>query len=249
MFMRPLSIKKGSSPLLAVALSLLFCAGACHAVDPRNPYGLDLTNTVREYREQVRENPQTELVDLETVIPGILLDIHYARSDNFTGVPVYTSARAFLVKPAAEALRAVQEALAPRGLCVKIWDAYRPYSVTLYFYEVYRDTAFVANPARGSIHNRGCAVDLTLCSLRDGREIAMPTPFDDFSPVAGADYEDLPPQILANRKLLREVMSRYGFTVNPDEWWHYNFENAKDFPLRDLSFETLSHILAKEKNR
>ncbi len=116
------------------------------------------------------------LVDLQKYIPGVVLDIRYADTNNFTGTKIYTQPRAFLRKPAADSLLKIQQILAEKGLGLKIYDAYRPYAATLYFYEVYPDTTFVAAPWKGSIHNRGCAVDLSIINLESGSELKMPTP-------------------------------------------------------------------------
>jgi D-alanyl-D-alanine dipeptidase len=226
-------------------LYLFIIAGllaGCHRTDPRNPYNLPIANTIEIYQAQVAENPDTELVDLQEMIPGIDLFIPYATSQNFTGVPIYTSAKAFLCKPVAEALAAAQDSLMKIGLGFRILDAYRPYAGTLYFYKVYSDTTFVANPAKGSIHNRGAAVDLTLIRLDTGEPLIMPTAFDSFSDTASHLFMDLPPEVLENRALLRNIMETYGFSIYEPEWWHYNFRNARSYPLRDVSFEELMNL-------
>jgi D-alanyl-D-alanine dipeptidase len=139
----------------------------------------------------------------------------------------------------AQALAAAQDSLRKLGLGFKILDAYRPYAGTLYFYEVYPDTTFVASPRTGSIHNRGAAVDLTLICLETGEELEMPTHFDSFSDTASHLFTDLPGHVLENRALLREIMEFFGFHIYEPEWWHYNFTNARSYPLRDVSFEEL----------
>jgi len=222
--------------LLAFVLAV-----ACYqdTTDSSNPYNLPIANTMEMYQEQVTENPDTELVDLEEVIPGIALHIAYATEDNFTGVPIYTSAKAFLCHPVAMALAAAQDSLKKTGLGFKILDAYRPYAGTLYFYKVYPDTTFVASPRTGSIHNRGAAVDLTLIRLDTGEELEMPTLFDSFSDTASHAFMELPDNVLENRARLRGIMEAYGFHSYEAEWWHYNYTNARSYPLRDISFEDL----------
>ncbi|MFA5443679.1 MAG: M15 family metallopeptidase [Bacteroidales bacterium] len=217
---------------------ILLVAG-CHQSNPKNPYNLPIAVTMEDYLAQVAENPNTELVDLEEVIPGISLDIAYAKSENFTGIPIYTSPKAFLCRPVALALALAQDSLKKLGMGFEILDAYRPYAATLYFYEVYHDTTFVASPHTGSIHNRGAAVDLTLICLETGEELEMPTRFDSFSDTASHAFNDLPEHVLKNRATLRGIMEAYGFSIYEPEWWHYNYKNARSYPLRDVSFEEL----------
>jgi D-alanyl-D-alanine dipeptidase len=222
-----------------------FLLNLIHWLDtPPNPFGLDLIITRSQYESSVAGNPAMQMVDLARAIPGIDLDIRYATANNFAGSIIYTAPRAFLRKPVAMALARVQDSLRSLGLGLRIYDAYRPYSATLRFYQVYPDTTFVANPRYGSRHNRGCAVDVTLINLETGREIPMPTVFDDFSPKAMPDYADLPGNVLANRKMLFELMAHFGFHHISTEWWHFDFQGWADFPLLDIPFK----ILEKEQD-
>src|SRR5690606_11590550 len=116
-----------------------------------------------------------------------------------------------------------QAELKPLGYGLKIYDGYRPYDVTVAFYEAFRDTVFVASPYTGSRHNRGCAVDLTLIDLKTGKELEMPTPYDSFTKEAHAEYRDIPATAFKNRELLQRVMLKHGFRIYPDEWWHFDF--------------------------
>lgn len=204
-----------------------------------NPYGLNLIDKIESYKQSISKNADMELVDLEKLIPGIKLDIRYATKNNFTGEIIYTIAKAFARKPVALALKKVQDSLAFHNLGLRIYDAYRPYSATLKFYEVYPDTNFVANPKYGSRHNRGCAIDLTLIDLNTNQEIPMPSEFDDFSEKAHPDYTDLTPEVIENRTFLFNIMSQFGFTHYPTEWWHFDFSGWENYPLMDLSFEEL----------
>lgn len=205
-----------------------------------NPYGLDIINTSDAYRKSVMEDSDNTLVDLEKYIPGIVLDIRYADTNNFTHTKIYTLPKAFLRKPAADSLLKIQKILSGQGLGIKIFDAYRPYSGTLYFYKVYPDTTFVAAPWKGSIHNRGCAVDLTLIRLATGEELEMPTTFDSFSEKASQNYNDLDSAQLANRATLVKVMTENGFSIYEAEWWHYNLKERGKYKLMDISFEELN---------
>jgi len=111
----------------------------------------------------------------------------------------------------------VQKELEKQGIGIKIFDAYRPYSATLLFYEIQKDTIYVAAPWKGSRHNRGCSVDLTLVDLKTGKELKMPTSFDSFSEESWPSYNNLPRKVIGNRQTLINVMSKYGFTVYPEE--------------------------------
>jgi zinc D-Ala-D-Ala dipeptidase len=205
----------------------------------RNPYHLALAQTIAVYRQQITENPDMLMVDLSKKISGIVLDIRYATANNFTHKVIYNAPRAFARKPVADALQKVQDSLSHYQLGMKIYDAYRPYSATLLFYKVYPDTNFVANPRYGSRHNRGCAVDITLIERNTGREIPMPSAFDDFSLKASPQYANLPDTVITNRKLLFGVMEHFGFKHYASEWWHFDLVGWEKYPLMDLSFGEL----------
>ena len=129
-----------------------------------------------------------------------------------------------------------------RGLALKIFDAYRPYSATVKFYEIYRDTNYVASPYIGSRHNRGCAVDITLVDMETGEELPMPTAYDNFTEKAHPNFEDLPANLIANRDYLIETMQQFGFKVYPTEWWHFDFNGWEQFNLLDIKFEDLKEL-------
>ncbi len=181
----------------------------------------------------VPERPD-DFVELTTVIPGLVLDIRYATTNNFTGQKVYPDARCFLRRATAEKLKRVQADLAKQGLALKIFDGFRPLAVQRKFWEIMPDDRYVANPAKGSRHNRGAAVDLTLIRLSSGQELPMPTPFDDFSERAGRDYANLPGELIRNRTLLREVMEKHGFVGLTTEWWHFDDADWKNYPIADM---------------
>ena len=183
------------------------------------------------------------LIDLQKIIPTIKLDIRYATTNNFTGKKVYSFAtgapvKCFLQKPAAQALKKVQDELAILGLSLKVFDGYRPLSVQHIFWQLLPDERYVADPKKGSRHNRGCAVDVTLVKL-DGTDIMMPTDFDDFTERAHSDYMNLPSEAVKNRTLLRTVMEKHGFTVLATEWWHFDFKGWEHYPVLDVSLEEL----------
>lgn len=207
-----------------------------------NPYNLEIITSAKEYYKTVEVDSSNLLVNLETYIPGIVIDIRYATDNNFTGTTIYTAPKAWLRKEAADSLLKVQHILNAQGLGIKVFDAYRPYAATLYFYEVYKDTTFVAAPWKGSIHNRGGAIDLTLINLETGEELAMPTPFDEFSEKASHSYSDLPADVIVNREKLLKTMIENGFTMYENEWWHYNIKGRDKYALMDISFEELENL-------
>jgi D-alanyl-D-alanine dipeptidase len=193
----------------------------------------------QQYNDQIKTSPDKRLIEISKVIPGIQLDIKYATTDNFMHRVMYGQARAFARARVADALKQIEAELKLKGLGLKIYDAYRPYAVTVDFYNMAHDTNFVASPKTGSRHNRGCAIDLSLIDLRTGKELAMPAPFDSFSPKAAADYPDLSPEQLQNRELLKAIMQSHGFTVLKTEWWHFDFNGWQQFDLLDVPFKDL----------
>lgn len=185
-----------------------------------------------------------DLVELTTVDVTIRLDIRYATSNNFLGTAVYSQARAFLDRSAAEALKRANQVLRHEGYGLMIFDGYRPWYVTKMFWDavpcdpiIKKD--YVANPATGSIHNRGCAVDLTLYDLETNKEVTMPTDFDEMSTRAAADDPRGTEEQRAHRKILRDAMERQGFTVEKTEWWHFNYTDAKHFAIMNVRFEEI----------
>ena len=187
---------------------------------------------------------QPDLVELISLDPTIKLDIHYASDNNFMGTPFYTQARAFLQRPAAEALVRVNRKLHEQGHGLLIFDAYRPWYVTKMFWDgtPVEDHLYVANPAEGSKHNRGCAVDLTVYDLRTGQPLDMPSSYDEMSVRAHSDYAGGTPQQNANRALLRKAMEAEGFTVNPNEWWHFDYKDWRLYPIGNVPFEELESV-------
>ncbi len=225
--------------VLALAgINCLPCASLSQAI-PKNKYGLAVINNVQTYRATVKRDSTNQLIDLARFIPGLALDIRYATANNFMHEPLYRLPKAFVRLPVARALKQMQAELATQGLALKIFDGYRPYSVTVYFYEKLHDSVFLAVPWRGSRHNRGGTVDLTLIDLKTGKELKMPTAYDAISPKAHINYQKLPKRIIRNRNLLQNIMEKYGFQVYAPEWWHYDFKNFAQFDLMDIPFEDL----------
>ena len=218
-------------------LLLLICFWSL-VVCGQNKYGLKPANYV-EYQSIVKANANKELIDLEKFVPGLILDIRYATTNNFTGEKIYNLSKAYARKPVAEALKKIQSELMKEGLGIKIFDAYRPYKATVKFYEVYHDTTYVASPYRGSRHNRGCALDLTIIKLSTGEELKMPTGYDSFKKEAWPTSVVTDPIIKKHRTKLITVMEKHGFKVNSSEWWHYDFIGWKQYEVLDIDFEEL----------
>jgi D-alanyl-D-alanine dipeptidase len=182
-----------------------------------------------------------DLVELVKLDPTIKLDIRYATTNDFLGTPVYTQARAFLQRPAAEALLRAHRELKTHGYGLIIHDGYRPWYVTKIFWDATPDDKkiFVADPAKGSVHNRGCAVDLSLYDLKTGEEVKMPSGYDEMTDRAYSDYAGGTADERALRALLRHAMEKQGFTVNPTEWWHFDYKDWKQYPILNVKFEDM----------
>lgn len=180
-----------------------------------------------------------DLVNLKEVIPSIELDIRYATADNFTHQQIYTSARAYLRTDVAWALKKVQDELATMGFGLKIWDAYRPHSVQFKLWQIVPDARYVADPHKGSRHNRGAAVDVTLIRLDTKVELEMPTEFDNFTEKAWRSCNDISAEAKKNRQLLEEIMTKHGFVGIETEWWHFDYVGWEKYGLLDISFEEL----------
>ncbi|HWE85054.1 MAG TPA: M15 family metallopeptidase [Terracidiphilus sp.] len=184
---------------------------------------------------------QPDLVELVKLDPTIKLDIRYATSDDFLGTPLYTQARAFLQRPAAEALLRVHRELAHHGYGLLIFDGYRPWYVTKILWEATPNNKkiFVANPDKGSIHNRGCAVDLSLYDLSTGKEVKMPSSYDEMTGRAYSEYTGGTDAERVSRDLLRHAMEAQGFTANAEEWWHFNYKDWHQYAVLNTRFEEL----------
>ncbi len=175
-------------------------------------------------------------VDVAETVPHVILDIRYATADNFTGKILYPEKRCLLRRSAAEKLRLVQEDLEKIGLGLKAWDCYRPLHIQHKLWELVPDPRYVADPERGSRHNRGAAIDITLVDDK-GREQEMPTGYDDFSKRAHWDSLDSSARAIKNREILRNAMMAHGFTPLRTEWWHFDAPNWRKHSLFDASFE------------
>jgi len=208
-----------------------------------NKYGLWVINSPAQLKRTMQRDPAKAMIDLKEQIPGIVLDLRYAGNNNFMHVKLYPAiTTTYLRKAAADSLKLIQQELNEKGFGLKIFDAYRPYSVTEIMWEPVKDDRYAADPKKGSGHNRGVAVDLTLINLQTHAELQMGTGFDNFSDTAHHAFTNLPEEVLQNRLLLKNIMEKHGFKALDTEWWHYYLPNAKDYELMDLSFKQLKKI-------
>jgi D-alanyl-D-alanine dipeptidase len=175
-----------------------------------------------------------ELVNVQSFIPGIQVDLKYATKDNFTGQVVYNFQCCLLLKDVAQKLSEVQAELETKGLSLKIWDGFRPVAAQCKFWELVPDERYVSNPKKGGRHTRGTAVDVTLIT-KDGQELLMPSSFDDFSEKAHRDYMGASDEAIKNRELLREIMEKHGFIGIPTEWWHFDLVDWKNYLPLDIT--------------
>ncbi len=209
-----------------------------------NKYGLWVINSVAVYKKTIAAHPQKTMVALSVEMPEAIVDLKYADTANFMHTKLYpTTTTTYLRLAASDALFAVMAELTTKQLNIKIWDAYRPYSVTERMWKTVKDDRYAADPKFGSGHNRGIAVDLTIIDLKSGQEMNMGTGFDNFSDTAHHGFKNLPPAVLQNRAFLRSIMESHGFKALETEWWHYYLPDTKTYELRDLSFEELYKTL------
>ena len=241
-------------PRPAFLLSVLIAACAANTARPPEAPEVFQIQPVRPVAESLPlalaasppaeqgEFRDADLVELVSLDPTIKLDIRYATPRNFLGTPLYSQARAFMQRPAAEAVVRVQHALAARGYGLLVHDAYRPWYVTRIFWDATPPDKhnFVADPASGSRHNRGCAVDLTLYTLRDGRAVEMPSLYDEMSKRAYPGYSGGSDAARHLRDLLRQYMEAEGFTVYDYEWWHFDYKDWKSYRIQNVRFEDLT---------
>jgi D-alanyl-D-alanine dipeptidase len=183
------------------------------------------------------------LVELTALDPTIHLDIRYATTNNFTGRQLYNQSRAFLIRPAAEALVRAHRAVRAQGFGLTIFDAYRPWRVTKALWDATPPGSkknYVANPKKGSKHNRGCAVDLTLHKLATAQLIEMPSGYDEFTARAHRSFTGASAEALAHRDLLEQLMEANGYRGASNEWWHFDFGGWEEYPILDIPFEQLA---------
>jgi D-alanyl-D-alanine dipeptidase len=225
-------------------ISMVFtCTTASGQSNFGNKYGLNVVNNIKLLESQIAADSNKRMVDVKKAIPALILDLRYTTRNNFMHQRLYKSTHTtYLRLPAVIALKKIIAELHNKNLTIKIFDAYRPYSVTEKMWEQVKDTRYAADPSVGSGHNRGIAVDLTLVNLSSKKELPMGTGFDNFSDTAHTDFMQLPPGVLQNRRLLKSIMEKYGLEGLDTEWWHFSLNRAKSYELLDLPFDALKKL-------
>lgn len=202
--------------LIPISIALLSLPGVCHTREAADDF--------------------VEVVKMD---PSIVIDLPYATKNNFCKRKLYPIERCFLRREVAKALVGVQKDLKEHGVGLKIWDGYRPHSVQ---WEMWRHSPipnFVGDPKYGSKHNRGAAVDVTLVDLKTKVELEMPTQYDEFTHRAHANYFKLKQEVADRRSLLQQTMRKHGFHTIQSEWWHFNYNGWRNFPVVDIPLREL----------
>ena len=209
---------------------------------PASAQPLSIISTFKHYKESVTLDSKKALVDLKKVIPGIVIDLKYSNENNFTKTKLYSKATTtYLRRDVANALLKVNDELKTLGFGIKIFDAYRPYSVTKLMWDLIHDERYVANPINGSGHNKGIAVDLTIIKQNTGTELNMGTAFDNFTDSAHHSFtKNLSNEMIAHRTLLKTTMEKYGFKSLETEWWHYSFQSKENYEVMDIDLKVLN---------
>ncbi len=226
-------------------MKLIICLSFCiifFTVSSAKAEPQPIISTLKDYKASVKLNDKNEMINLKQIIPDIIFDLKYSTTNNFTKRKLYKSATTtYLRKDAAAALLLIHEYLKNMGLGFKIFDAYRPYSVTKLMWAIIHDKRYVANPVNGSGHNKGIAVDITLVNLTTAKELNMGTAFDNFTDTAHHSFtKNLSPEIIANRVLLKSTMEKFGFKSLETEWWHYSWKSNEIYDVMDINFKILN---------
>jgi D-alanyl-D-alanine dipeptidase len=226
-----------------IALGGLAHAQKTFQIQPLRPVG-DLRREALNTRPPVETGDfrAPDLVDLARLGADVHFDIRYATANNFLGTPVYPVARAFLERPAFEALAGAAADLKTKGFGLLIHDAYRPWYITKVFWDATPASlhTFVADPAKGSKHNRGCAVDLSIYELKSGKPADMPSGYDEMTKRADPNYDGGSDAQRARRDLLRHAMESHGFAVDHGEWWHFDYRDWPHYPIINVPLEQVS---------
>lgn len=212
---------------------------------PVSEYGLPVVKGASIYRKIVELDRDNQLIDLKEIIPDARFDVRYATSNNLIGRPLYPTADVFMRKPAALALREVHENLKQLGFGLVLHDGYRPYEITVLFYEEIQDTTYVADPRKGSRHNRGMAIDLSMYDLKSGNIVEMPSDYDETTERSHHDYMKGSEKALQHRQILKDAMLDVGFEVYPYEWWHYDFQGWQNCYTYDIWHKKIKKVNRK----
>jgi D-alanyl-D-alanine dipeptidase len=226
---------------------VIFCFGVLATITPClqsiSAQELFVVKKPKNYLEEVKKDSNLLMIEVKSLIPTIVYDLRYSTSNNFTKEQLYKEGdKTYLRRPVAEALADVQNELKALGYGLKIFDAYRPYKITQKIWSLVGDERFAADPKKGSNHNRGIAVDLTIIDLKTNKDLDMGTGFDSFTDTAHTSFIFLPKQVLKNRFLLKELMIKHGFHIFETEWWHFYWENDRNYSMLDLSFKEMEKL-------
>lgn len=226
---------------------LIFCGAVLATITPAlqslKAQELFIVKKQKKYLEEVSNDSSQQMMEVKSLIPTIVYDLRYATENNFTREQLYKSGdKTFLRKPVANALLNVEKELNSIGYGLKIFDAYRPYTATKKIWDLVRDERFAADPKKGSNHNRGLAVDVTLIDLKTKEDLDMGSSFDSFSDTSHTSFIQLPKKALKNRFLLKGAMIKHGFHIFETEWWHFSWENDRNYSILDLSFRELGKL-------
>ena len=243
-----LRMQKSQHILFNIFIVIFIIVNTCEAQDRKaDSSGSLKIITSSDLIEQSLQDKNLEMVDLKKYIPSLHFDLRYAGSENFMHEKLYPKIKTtYLRRAAASALKNAVEDLKVMGLGISIFDAYRPYHITQLMWQKIGDPRYVADPSKGSGHNRGIAVDLTLMKLGDKTTLSMPTGFDNFSDTAHSDFEDLPDSIKQNRAILKKVMEQNGFIQLSTEWWHFYLPGSDKYDVMDISFKSMKKIASKK---
>ena len=239
-------------PGLKTLLYLFLLAGGMTTVaaaQVQNKYGLQIISQPAILEKMIQEDSNRALVNLKKFIPGIVLDIKYASKQNVFYEKLYPRPSALVRLPVARALAAVQTELRKSGWGLKIYDAYRPYAITCRMWDRMPDSIYMGKPWRGSKHNRGIALDLTLIDWQTQKELPMPTPYDALVYPSHPDFQQLSAEVIRNRDTLIHVMKKHGFTVARNEWWHFDYLAGNHFEILDIPHRDLMRMTRKMKFR
>jgi D-alanyl-D-alanine dipeptidase len=209
---------------------------------PVSRYGLPVIKGPEVYAKMIKADSDNVLLDMRRILPSARFDVTYAGTNNFLKRKIYPTADLFMRAPAARALVKVSEILRKKGFGLLLFDGYRPYSVTELFYEEIKDTTFVADPRKGSKHNRGMAIDLTMTYLKTGQPVQMPSGYDEASERAYHNYNGGDPSALKNRAILRDAMLQAGFQIFVYEWWHYDYRGWESCITYDIWHDEIRKV-------
>jgi D-alanyl-D-alanine dipeptidase len=209
---------------------------------PVSRYGLPVIKGPEVYAKMIKADSDNVLLDMRRILPSARFDVTYAGTNNFLKRKIYPTADLFMRAPAARALVKVSEILRKKGFGLLLFDGYRPYSVTELFYEEIKDTTFVADPRKGSKHNRGMAIDLTMTDLKTGQPVQMPSGYDEASERAYHNYNGGDPSALKNRAILRDAMLQAGFQIFVYEWWHYDYRGWESCKTYDIWHDEIRKV-------